>query len=100
MPKTKLGKWSVGLIIASCVLFGLLQLLAVSGQKGGESFSDNLLLAIPGFSTAIAGIMAFITGIISIIKSKERSVLVFVSTFIGFLVLFVIFGIVFLSPPD
>ena len=97
MSKTKLGKWSVGLIVVFFVLFALLQTLVMSGQKGGETFSDNLLLTIPGFSMAISGILAFFTGIFGIIKRKERSVLVFVATAIGLFVLLFVLGEI-LSP--
>lgn len=58
-----------------------------SGQKGGDTIFSNLLLGIPGLLVAISGVAAFFTGIISIVKGKERSVLVFVSTAVGFFVL-------------
>ncbi len=92
MPKTHLGRWSVGLIITFLVLFGLVQILVISGQEGGETFSDNLILAVPAFSMAIAGIVAFFVGIISIIKNKEQSILVFIATAIGLLVLMFVLG--------
>jgi hypothetical protein len=59
----------------------------MSGQRGGEKFFGNLALTIPILLAGISGVSAFVTGIISIIKSKERSVLVFLTTTIGFFVL-------------
>ena len=60
------------------------------------SDENNLapLLLIPAtiIPAGICGIAAFFTGIISIIKSKERSVLVFLTTVIGFLVLIFVLG--------
>ncbi len=88
MIKTRLGKWSVGLIIVFFLSLATLCLFIAFGQRGGESFFSNLLLAIPGLVAGISGILAFFTGIISIFKNKERSVLVFLSTAIGFFVLF------------
>ncbi len=80
MPKTKLGKWSVGLnaffliaIATSCVLVLILKIL---------NFDDHwwditVAIAFP------ASIIALITGILAVRKYKERSVLVFLSILIG-----------------
>ena len=38
----------------------------------------------------VSGISAFLTGIIGIIKSKDRSVTVFISTIVGFFILFLV----------
>lgn len=95
-PKTKKGKRSVGLIVVFFVLFGIFQLLVASGQRGGETFFSNLLLTIPITLAAICGIFAFFTGIIGVIKNKERSVLVFLSIIIGlFILLFCLGEIIF-----
>jgi hypothetical protein len=88
LPKTALGKWSIGLIVGSLISFLLTMLLGASGQRGGDTFFSNLALAIPILLAGISGISAFFTGIIGIIKSKDRSVIVFIATIIGFFVLF------------
>jgi hypothetical protein len=88
LPKTALGKWSIGLIVGSLIFFLLTMLLGASGQRGGDTFFSNLALAIPILLAGISGISAFFTGIIGIIKSKDRSVIVFIATIIGFFVLF------------
>ncbi len=81
LAKTALGKWSIGLIGGSLV-FVLLAILF-------DEFIRNLALANMLMNLAcISGILAFLTGIIGIIKSKERSVLVFIATIIGFFILF------------
>jgi len=92
MPKTRLGKWSIWLIIAFILLFTTFQLLVASGQRGGATFFSNLVLSVPMLIAGISGISAFFTGIIGIIKSKERSVLTFVATIIGFFILFFVLG--------
>jgi hypothetical protein len=97
LPKTHPGKWSIGLIGGLVLFFALLWLLAASGQRGGDTFSSNLALAVPGLLAAICGIAAFFTGIIAIIKSKERSALVFLAVIIGLFVLFFCLGEI-LSP--
>jgi len=92
IPKTNLGKWSIWLIIAFIILFIVSQLLVSSGQRGGATFFSNLLLSIPMLVAGISGISAFFVGIIGIIKSKERAIIVFLSTIIGFLILFFVLG--------
>lgn len=92
MPKSFLGKLSVILIIAFLFLFIIFQLLVFTGQKGGETFFDNLLLTTPIFLAGVCAITAFFTGIISLIKKRERAILVYISTLIGLLVLWFILG--------
>lgn len=95
MPKTKLGKWSVGLnvffliaIAASLVFVEILKVL---------SFDDHwwdLTVAV----SFPASIIALVTGIIAVRKYEERSVLVYLSILIGIcLILFLIFHSLFLN---
>jgi len=88
IPKTILGKLSVGLAILFFLILSLFYLLCALGQRGGDTFFSNLFLAIPGLSMAISGIAAFFTGFFSIFKKRERAILVFLSSTVGFLVLF------------
>ena len=87
MPKTKLGKWSVLCLGLFFVFFILAQIIVASGQEGGETFFSNLYISIPMTLTALSGVLAFFLGIIGIIKSKERSPLVFIAALIGLLIL-------------
>lgn len=88
MPKTRLGKWSVGLniffillITTSIILVLVLKIL---------SFDDHWWdLTVP--VAFIVDMIAFFTGIRAVRKNEERSVLVFLSIFTGiFVILFVI----------
>lgn len=88
LPESQLGKWSVGFIIALVCFLGLLFLFIAVGQRGGKTFFSNLYLAIPTICMGITGVSAFFTGIIGIIKDKDYSVLIIVSTIVGFFVLF------------
>ena len=92
IPKTLLGKWSIGLAVASIVLFILLQFFVASGLRDSYTFISGLLLTIPVPLAGISGISAFFTGIIGIIKSRDRSVLVFLSTMIGLFVILFLLG--------
>ena len=91
MPKTTSGKWSVALFIAFIVLLVSFQFLVASGQRGGETFFSNLALAIPMLIAGISGVSAFVTGLVGVIRSSERSIIVYLATVIGFLVL--LFGL-------
>jgi hypothetical protein len=87
-PKTILGKWSVGLnafflivVITSIVLVKVLGIL---------SFDDHWWdVTVP--IVFLASIVALFTGIISIRKNKESSILVYLSIFISICVVFFIF---------
>jgi len=83
-PQTKLGKWSIWLnafflitIAISIILVNVLGIL---------SYDDHWWdVTVP--ITFLASIIAFILGIIAIIKNKERSVLVYASVIVGLLVI-------------
>ena len=102
-PKTILGRWSVGLIVAMPILFVI-----------GSSFTNSLYKSVPAGETILAdivarpalaltmlagmaaGISAFIIGLLAIVRQKEKALLVYVSTVIGaLLMLFLIGEIVF-----
>jgi multidrug transporter EmrE-like cation transporter len=81
LPKTSLGRWSVGLVIASALFFVLAEVLT-GFELFGSGFNPVLAVVL---TIILAGILgaASATGLISIIKNKERSVLTFVSTAIA-----------------
>jgi len=81
LPKTPLGKWSVGLVIAIIVLFIVVPEIANRPLE---------VAASSGFA-CLAG-AALVTGLISIIKNKERSVLLFLTMAIGLFALIIAVG--------
>lgn len=102
-PKTGLGKCSVMLIIAMPLFFAL-----------GSSFADSLYRSVPSGNTILADIMArpalaltmltgmaagvaaFVTGSIAIVKKKDNSHLVCLATiFGGLLIMFLIGELIF-----
>jgi hypothetical protein len=98
LPTTTLGKWTIGLIISLFVFFLLsVAIVNLGHQTGGETVTANNYIAIPMLIAVISGVSAFITGIIAILKYKERSLLVFIATFIGLNILVFLLG-EFLSP--
>jgi hypothetical protein len=81
LPKTSLGWWSVGLVIAIIVLFIFVP----------EVTNRSLEVAASSGFACLAG-AALVTGLISIIKNKERSILVFLTTAIGLFALIIAVG--------
>jgi hypothetical protein len=90
-PKTPSGKWSTGFIVAFVVFLVAFPILVASGQRGGETFFDNLVLTIPILLAGASGVLALFTGLIAVIGKRERSILVFLAVLIGLLVL--LFGL-------
>jgi len=81
LPKTSLGRWSVGLTIAFILFYILAEVLygfEVLGPELNPALGNALTIVATGISGA-----AFVTGLVSMIKRKERSVFVFVTTAIG-----------------
>jgi hypothetical protein len=92
MPRTGPGKWSIWLITAFAVLFAIFWLVVAAGQRGGEGFFDNLLLTVPILLAGIAGIASLFTGLVGIIRYRERSILVYPAMVIGLCVLLFVVG--------
>ena len=98
-PKTILGKWSIGLIIAMPILFfigtSLTNSLYKSVPAGGTILEDIAMrpaLALTMLVGMAAGISAFATGLLAIIRQKENALLVYISTVIGALLLLFLTG--------
>jgi hypothetical protein len=99
LPKTVFGKWSLGLIIAMPLLFIIgtssTNLLYQSVPAGGTILADiaaRPALALTMLAGMAAGISALITGLLAIIRQRERAPLVYVSCFIGALLVFFLAG--------
>lgn len=86
MPKSVVGKVSVGFLVAFIVIFAVFFLIAMSGEKGGDTFADNLWLSVPGISAAACGIVAFFTSLVALIKEKDFTVLVILAFIFGFMI--------------
>ena len=103
VPKTKLGKWSVGLIVAMPILFVIgtsftnsLYRSTLAGDTILADIASRPALALTMLAGMIAGISAFITGLVAISMQREKAILTYVSTAIGaLLVVFLIGEIIF-----
>jgi hypothetical protein len=94
MPGTWLGKFSLGLIggIFFLLILAVNIIILIQGSRDNNSFFDNLYISIPMFFAGISVIGAFFTGLISILKYRERAIFVFLITLFGLLALFFILG--------
>ena len=99
MPTTILGKWSIGLIIAMPLLFiigtSFTNTLYKSTPAGDTILADIVArpaLALSMLAGMVSGILAFITGLLAIIRQKENAVLVYISSSIGALLMFFLAG--------
>ena len=99
IPKTTMGKWSVGLIVAMPIFFIIGTSLTNSlyqSVPGGETILADIAarpaLALTMLAGIISGISAFITGLLAIIRQKEHALLVYVSSAIGALLVLFLAG--------
>ena len=104
MPKTNLGKWSVGLILAMVAFFiiglSLPNILYESAPSSNTLLDDIVnrpLLALAMLAGVGSGFSALITGLVAVLKRKERGILVYGSTLIGGVVTFFVISM-FLFP--
>ncbi len=88
-PTTYLGKRAAWLIVSFAVSLASFRILVASGQRGGDTFFSNPILTVPGLVAATSGIAAFVTGLISIVKRRERSISVYLAVAVGLIVLIV-----------
>jgi hypothetical protein len=80
LPITKLGKWSVILMISSWILFAVGSVLPWKpGYSGFEIVVQNPLQGIITVLMLIIGIATFVTALNSVSKYRERSLLVFLA---------------------
>jgi hypothetical protein len=98
-PNTTLGKWSVGLIVAMPILFIIGSSFTNSLYKStpaGETILADItarpVLALTMLTGMVAGISAFIIGLLAIIRQKEKALLVYASTVIGALLILFLAG--------
>jgi len=93
IPKSNFGKWSIGLIVMVPILLyiGMSFVSFYESVLAGKTILQDIIvrpgIALPMLTGFVFGIAAFFCGTIGIIKKKDYSVLVFISTFLGFLVL-------------
>ena len=66
LPKSSLGWWSVGLVVASVLFFALFEVILGPGPNYNMALAYALTAVVTGIAVA-----AFATGLISIIKRRN-----------------------------
>jgi len=98
LPKKTLSKWSFWFLVTSALMLGLFfAIIAIFNLEGGDTFFSNPPLFIPILLAFATSVLAFATGLFSIIFRKGRSLTVFLTTLIGMLV--TIYGIMEVCIP-
>ena len=97
LPATAAGRWSIRFLTIGVLFFVLFQLLVLSGQRGGDTFFDNLWLAIAILPAGLGFLSGGAAAAVAVIRRRERSFLAFIALLIGLLVLIFISG-EFISP--
>ena len=87
LPKTSLGRWSVGLAAAVILVI----VLNIVLQDGVNFEPGSVALRIFFVALSISGTGSLVTGLISIIKGKEQSILTFLALVVGLFTLLFIY---------
>lgn len=82
-PTTRLGWVSVGFLCVFVAALTFMMIAAVSGQTGGNTFTDNWWLAGPAFTAAAGAFVAAATGVASVVARAERSWSVLLAILVG-----------------
>lgn len=91
IPKTTLGKWAGGLSAVFLVFF----IALILGRNLAGLRPGTPLIVTIGLCAMFAGIATFVTAIVSLMRFKDRSLVVILATIFGFLaILMIIFGLV------
>jgi len=99
-PKTRTGKWSVRLIITFIALFTVSQIVYILRCNEENEIANApilifQLLGMLGMVGMLAGLASFVTGIFSIVKSKERTIWVYLAVLVSLFPLAFVLGEIF-----
>jgi hypothetical protein len=95
MPESVAGRWALGLWILSVGSFAVMTAAVAAGQRGGDAFSDNWLLAAPALLAGFSSVAGACLGAYAILRHHEHSALVYLSTAMGLLVVTFVVGELF-----
>ncbi len=95
LPESGAGRWAVGLFALAVASFTFMTLAVAAGQRGGEHFSDNWWLAVPAVVAGAGAVAAGGTGAYAIVRHHEHSLLVYLSSAIGLVVVAFVVGEIF-----
>lgn len=86
VPATSAGRWCLASFTFGVLGFIAMMVSVVSGQEGGDTFTDNWWISGPALIAALGLVAAFATGLSAIVGSRERAAAVLLVTAIGAIV--------------
>jgi len=89
---TTVGKISNGCLLASFVAFGVFFAFVASGQRGGEAFYSNALLALPMTVAVACGAAAAVFAVWEVFAQQATSLVALVSIAFGSLIVVFVVG--------
>ena len=92
LPRTRRGRISAGLLAVAVAAFLFVQVLVASGERGGDTFTDNWRLSGAMGVAGLCILLGALVGLVAVWRDHERSVLVFVSIGIGALAALFLLG--------
>lgn len=96
LPRSKIAWWSVGLA-AVFVVLSLVDMYVMYRVSNNLPLAQRGTMISFGFLLMLSGLAAGITGLIALLKKRERSWLTWLSTLPGLLMIFLLLG-EFISP--
>ena len=91
LPKSRIAWWSVGLA-AVFVVLSILDMYVMYRVSNNLPLAQRGAMISFGFLLMLSGLAAGITGLIALLKKKERSWLTWLSTLPGLLMLILLLG--------
>ena len=92
LPNSKIGKWTVWLILLFFKFLAIFFFFVFIGERGGETIFSNLYLTIPFLIAIFSAISSFFTGLLSIFQKGDHCIAIYLSIIIGLFVLIFILG--------
>ncbi len=93
MPSTQLAVWSLWLIVLFVAVLASVTLTTqIFNLQGGETFTDNLFVSKPMLVAMGVAICAFVIGVLSVARYKERSLIVAIPILLGLVVVIYLLG--------
>lgn len=92
LPGTRLGKWSFGLAMGFVVLFLINTFVFMPSSGDTSGWLREVFLPIFGISMILCGLAAGVTGLLAVLRYKERSWTIWLPVLLGVLILFFLLG--------
>lgn len=92
LPATAGGRAAAWLLAGAVACFVAMNIAAMAGQTGGDTFFDNLWLSIPAIIAAVGVLAAAACAVYALTLQRERSAIVMAAFVIGVVALVFLIG--------